>query len=143
VLTGLVTSGVQLGQKLVAAWFQPPAATSPFFCHFPLLMPLTMEPRETDLVLHTPPGRPLEIRLESSPVSGASWRPGTLPPDVTLYQRDVRLISTSVGGIAQQVFLFQAIEPGPHVLLFDLKRPQEPMVRRRRRVVVHVTRIGD
>jgi hypothetical protein len=106
-------------------------------------MSLAMESRETDLILHTSPGRPVEIKLESSPVSGATWRPAAVPAAATLYQRDARLLSTSVGGIAQQVFLFQAARPGPHVLLFDLKRAHEPMVRRRRRVIVHVTRIGD
>lgn len=103
---------------------------------------LTMEPRETDLVLRTPPGRPVEIKLEGSPVSGATWRAAGHPADATLYQRDARLIATPVGGVAQQIFVFQSNRAGPHILLFDLKRPREPMVRRRRRVIVHVVAAG-
>jgi hypothetical protein len=96
-----------------------------------------------DHILHTPPGRPVEVKLESSPIYGAQWRPAIVAEGSMLYQRDPRLLSTSVGGIAQQVFVFQSTRPGPHVLVFDLKRPAEPMVRRRCRVIVHVTRIGD
>ena len=83
-------------------------------------------------------GKPLRVRLESIPGTGAIWYLLKSPAHASVEPADSEAMSSGVGGAVRQVFVFQADADGTYELDFELKRSWETVVRRRRRVVVRV-----
>lgn len=83
-------------------------------------------------------GQPLRVLLEAIPGTGAIWYLPKTPAHAIVERAESEAMSESVGGAARQVFVFQADADGMYELDFELKRSWEPVVRRRKRVVVRV-----
>jgi hypothetical protein len=84
------------------------------------------------------PNAQIRIALEASPGSGAMWFPSTVPDNAILHKGRIVPDDSSIGGQAVQEFLFQASAAGTYVVVFELKRPSDNIVRRRHEVTIRI-----
>jgi predicted secreted protein len=94
------------------------------------------EERET---LEAVTGQEVEVALESFPGSGAIWHHHNAAPEILEFLGETRTATDeSIGGAVRQSFRFRADRPGSYELSFELKRPWEREVRRRKTILVRV-----
>lgn len=84
-------------------------------------------------------GEAVQIRLASTPGTGAIWYAPPPPPHTTIESMASKPMGSGVGGSVQQVFVFQADAPGTYSLEFRLKRQWEKEVQKERTVVIRIT----
>jgi predicted secreted protein len=83
-------------------------------------------------------GEPVQIRLASTPGTGAIWYAPPSPPHTTIESMASKPLGSGVGGSVQQVFVFRADAPGTYPLEFRLKREWEKEVRKEQKVVIRI-----
>jgi hypothetical protein len=94
------------------------------------------EERET---LEAVTGQEVEVALESFPGSGAIWHHHNAAPEILELLGETRTAADkSIGGAVRQSCRFTSHQPGSSELSFELKRPWEQEVRRRKTFVVRV-----
>ena len=83
-------------------------------------------------------GEPLNIRLASTPGTGAIWHLASEPANTNVRHEDAEPIGKGVGGPVTQIFVFTAKRAGAYELVFVLKRAWETNVQSRTRVPIVV-----
>jgi hypothetical protein len=98
-----------------------------------------MEPSFERQTLAAISGQEVEVALESIPGSGAIWQYDNATPEILEFLGETRAAADEgIGGAVRQSFRFRANRPGSCELCFELKRPWERDIRRRKTISLQI-----